>query len=464
MINMLSGESLIGGVNVNSSTNLQSTWSLLEMSTQNVESSLSSNFRSSNGIITSIWIGSPDDDKLYKFKEGDFKRLRIQDTEDMLLLLVQGKLTNLTVEERFAFNVSLRMFTRSIVIQRRVEDLQLGVKSYPKKINLTNPDTYRSDLKRKEAYTAYSNPRGFIYQNKDKQNKLTRIDELHKFSDGTLNDVRTTLDDRLKEKHRMSFYMTNFLTYRSSMYLVHSAIRQMIARTWDILFQPLFDELLTPPPNVGHPTPEVIAPVAEVVAPEPVALTGSTSLATVDQDAPSPSKSQTTPKTQSPIIPNDVEEDNHDLDVTHMNNDPFFDPQSEARRTGRYPKEQGSEEVYVSQPDGFVDTDYPNHVYKLKKALYGLKQAPRVWYYMLSSFLISQDFSKGSVDPTLFIHKEGKALILVQIYVDDIIFAASTPELCDLFAKIMCLKFKMSMMGKISLLMLLLVMDVRVRL
>nr|GFA19349.1 hypothetical protein [Tanacetum cinerariifolium] len=116
----------------------------------------------------------------------------------MLLLLVQGKLTNLTVEERFAFNVSLRMFTRSIVIQRRVEDLQLGVKSYPKKINLTKPDTYRSDLKRKEAYTAYSNPRGFIYQNKDKQNKLTRIDELHKFSDGTLNDVRTTLDDRLK--------------------------------------------------------------------------------------------------------------------------------------------------------------------------------------------------------------------------------------------------------------------------
>nr|GEY37466.1 hypothetical protein [Tanacetum cinerariifolium] len=109
-----------------------------------------------------------DDDKLYKFKEGDFKRLRIQDIKDMLLLLVQGKLTNLTVKERFAFNVS--------------------------------PDTYRSDLKRKEAYTAYSNPRGFIYQNKDKQNRLMRIDELHKFSDGMLNDVRIALDDRLKAK------------------------------------------------------------------------------------------------------------------------------------------------------------------------------------------------------------------------------------------------------------------------
>nr|GEW87150.1 hypothetical protein [Tanacetum cinerariifolium] len=83
-----------------------------------------------------------DDDKLYTFKEGDFKRLYIQDIEDMLLLLVQGKLTNLTVEERFSFNVSLCMFTRSIVIQRRVEDLQLGVESYQKKLNLTKMDSY----------------------------------------------------------------------------------------------------------------------------------------------------------------------------------------------------------------------------------------------------------------------------------------------------------------------------------
>nr|GEW09530.1 hypothetical protein [Tanacetum cinerariifolium] len=136
--------------------------------------------------------------KLIIITEGDFKRLRIQDIEDMLLLLVQGKLINLTVEECFSFNVSLRMFTRSIVIQRRVEDLQLGVESYQKKLKLTRPDTYRFDLKRKEAYITYSNPRGFIYQNKDKQNRLMRIDELHKFSDGTLTDVRTSLDDRLK--------------------------------------------------------------------------------------------------------------------------------------------------------------------------------------------------------------------------------------------------------------------------
>nr|GEV03183.1 hypothetical protein [Tanacetum cinerariifolium] len=86
----------------------------------------------------------------------------------------------------------------SIVIQRRIEDLQLGVESYQKKLNLTSSDTYRSDLTRKEAYSTYSNLRGFIYQNKDKQNRLMQIDELHKFSDGTLTDVRTALDDHLK--------------------------------------------------------------------------------------------------------------------------------------------------------------------------------------------------------------------------------------------------------------------------
>ncbi|GKC99752.1 hypothetical protein Tco_1170027, partial [Tanacetum coccineum] len=114
-----------------------------------------------------------DDDKLYTFKEGDYKRLRFQDIEDMLLLLVQGKL--------------------------RVEDLQLGVKSYQKNLNLTKPDTYRADLKQNIAYTAYSNPRGFIYQNKHKKNRLMRIDELYKFSNGTLNDVRSALDDILKQ-------------------------------------------------------------------------------------------------------------------------------------------------------------------------------------------------------------------------------------------------------------------------
>nr|GFC07664.1 hypothetical protein [Tanacetum cinerariifolium] len=76
-----------------------------------------------------------------------------------------------------------------------------------KRLNLTKPDTYRPDLKRREAYTAYSNPRGFIYQNKDKKNRLMRIDELHKFSNGTLNDVRSALDDCLKGI-RMQYFST----------------------------------------------------------------------------------------------------------------------------------------------------------------------------------------------------------------------------------------------------------------
>ncbi|GJU94617.1 hypothetical protein Tco_1319373 [Tanacetum coccineum] len=90
------------------------------------------------------------------------------------------------------------MFTRSIVIQRRVEDFQLGVETYQKKLNITKLDTYKSNLKRQEQYTAYFSPRGFIYQNKDKKNRLMRLDELHKFSNGTLDDVRTALDDSLK--------------------------------------------------------------------------------------------------------------------------------------------------------------------------------------------------------------------------------------------------------------------------
>nr|GEU86849.1 hypothetical protein [Tanacetum cinerariifolium] len=86
------------------------------------------------------------------------------------------------------------------------------------------------------------------------------------------------------------------------------------------------------------------------------------------------------------------------------------------------------EEVYVNQSDGFVDPYHPDKVYRLKKALYGLKQAPRAWYDELSNFLVSKGFSKGSIDPTLFISKHGEDILLVQIYVDDIIFAKPTEK------------------------------------
>nr|GEU39259.1 retrovirus-related Pol polyprotein from transposon TNT 1-94 [Tanacetum cinerariifolium] len=91
-----------------------------------------------------------------------------------------------------------------------------------------------------------------------------------------------------------------------------------------ILFQTMFDELLNPPLTIDPPAPEVIAPIAKVVDPEPAASTGSTSSSTIDQDEPSPSNSQTSPETQSPVISNDVKEENHGLDVAHMNNDPYF--------------------------------------------------------------------------------------------------------------------------------------------
>nr|GEU79677.1 retrovirus-related Pol polyprotein from transposon TNT 1-94 [Tanacetum cinerariifolium] len=360
---------------------------------------------------------------------------------------------------------------------------------------------------------------------------------------------------------------------------------------WDLLFQRMFDELLNPPPSVDLQAPKVIALIAEVIPALQADSTGLPSSTTVDQGAPLPSKSQTTPETQSSVIPQDVEEDIHDIEVAHIENDPLFGvpipevtsaqssstvsphtivqsdhqiPQHNSKWTKDHPldniigqlsrpvstrfqlheqalfcyyddfltsvepktykdvltqscwieamqeelnnferldvwelvprpdkvmvitlkwiykvkldklgrilknkarlvargyhQEEGidfqesfasvarleairiflayaahknmvvyqmdvktaflnsnlREEVYVSQPDRFVDQDNPNNVYKLKKALYGLKQALRVWYDMLSSFLISQDFSKVDTPMVkkskLYEDKEGKAI------------------------------------------------------
>ncbi|GJY60839.1 retrovirus-related pol polyprotein from transposon TNT 1-94 [Tanacetum coccineum] len=312
---------------------------------------------------------------------------------------------------------------------------------------------------------------------------------------------------------------------------------------WDILFQLMFDELLTPSPSVDLPAPEVIAPLDEVVAPVPAVSTGSPSLTTVDQDAPSPSNSQTTPETQPPVIPNDVEEDNHDIEVAHMGNDPYFGipilevPSDQSSSTdsihtivhpdnqlsihnSKWTKDHSLENIIgeLARPistrlqlheqalfcyyDAFLTVVEPktykdaltqscwikamqeelNEFECLKNkaqlvaccyhqeegidfeesfAPVARLEAIRIFltfaahmnmvvYQMDVKTSFMNDFSKGSVDPTLFIRKEGKELLLVQVYVDDIIFAASTLELCDLFAKIMCSKFKMSMMGKIS--------------
>ncbi|GJY00556.1 retrovirus-related pol polyprotein from transposon TNT 1-94 [Tanacetum coccineum] len=102
------------------------------------------------------------------------------------------------------------------------------------------------------------------------------------------------------------------------------------------------------------------------------------------------------------------------------------------------------------QPEGFIDPEFPDHVYRLKKALYGLKQAPRAWYDKLSSFLIEHGFTKGIVDPTLFTRRHGEDILLVQVYVDDIIFGSTNPDFSKRFANLMKNNFEMSMMGELK--------------
>ncbi|GJY31107.1 hypothetical protein Tco_0414602 [Tanacetum coccineum] len=117
---------------------------------------------------------------------GDFPRLCINNIEDMLILDVHNRLTNLSGDDVFDFAITLQMFTRSMVIQKRVEDLQLGVENYQKKINVTKPETTRPDIKKRDPYTPYQDPQGFIYVDNQGRNRLMRSDELYKFSDGTL--------------------------------------------------------------------------------------------------------------------------------------------------------------------------------------------------------------------------------------------------------------------------------------
>nr|GEW58288.1 hypothetical protein [Tanacetum cinerariifolium] len=279
---------------------------------------------------------------------------------------------------------------------------------------------------------------------------------------------------------------------------------------WDLLFQPMFDKLLNPPPSVDPQAPEVITSIADVIPPVQAESTGLPSSTIVDQDAPAPSKSQTTLETQSSVIPQVVEEDIHDIEVAHMGNDPLFvEPktykdaltqscwievmheelneferlENKARLVARgYRQEEGidfeesfasvarleairifltyaahknmlvyqmdvkieflngnlREEVYVSQPDEFVDQDNLNHMYKLKKALYGLKQAPCVCFEscdpvdttMVEKSKLDVDKKGKGVDPS---HYRGMIGILLYL-------TASRPDLQ--FAICMCARQK----------------------
>nr|GFD47896.1 Gag-Pol polyprotein [Tanacetum cinerariifolium] len=108
------------------------------------------------------------------------------------------------------------------------------------------------------------------------------------------------------------------------------------------------------------------------------------------------------------------------------------------------------EEVYVAKPDGFVDPDHPEKVYRLRKALYGLKQAPKALYHELLKFLTSKGFTKGIIDLTLFTIRYGEDILLVQIYVDDIIFGSTNTKYTKHFEKLMHSRFEMSLMEEMK--------------
>ncbi|GJU95928.1 putative ribonuclease H-like domain-containing protein [Tanacetum coccineum] len=108
------------------------------------------------------------------------------------------------------------------------------------------------------------------------------------------------------------------------------------------------------------------------------------------------------------------------------------------------------EEVYVCQPPGFENPNFPHRVYKVDKALYGLHQAPRAWYETLSTYLLDNRFQRGEIDKTLFIKRHKGDILLVQVYVDDIIFVSTKKELCNAFEKLMHEKFQMSSIGELT--------------
>ncbi|GJU74618.1 retrovirus-related pol polyprotein from transposon TNT 1-94 [Tanacetum coccineum] len=227
----------------------------------------------------------------------------------------------------------------------------------------------------------------------------------------------------------------------------------------EMLFQPMFDEYFEPP-GIERPVPPT--PAVQVL----VVSAGSPSSTTIDQDAPSTSYSPSSSVVQPPISHQGVAarptiEDNP---VTQGDNDPFvnvFAPEPSSDESSfrdaslaestqairifianaasknmiiyqmdvkiAFLNGELKEEVYISQPEGFVDPDHPTHVYRLKKDLYGLEQALRAWYNTLSRFLLDNKFSK-----------------------DDIIFASTDPKACDIFSKEMSSKFQMPMMGQMS--------------
>ncbi|GJT41292.1 putative ribonuclease H-like domain-containing protein, partial [Tanacetum coccineum] len=139
--------------------------------------------------------------------------------------------------------------------------------------------------------------------------------------------------------------------------------------------------------------------------------------------------------------------DNTTLEATYAD---FFGDETEMDVKSALLYGRIKEEVYVYQPLGFEDPDYPDKVYKVVKALYGLHQALRAWYETLAKYLLDNGFHRGKIDQTLFIKKQKWDILLLHVYVDDIIFGSTKKELCTEFEKLMHDKFQMSFMGELT--------------
>nr|GEV60822.1 hypothetical protein [Tanacetum cinerariifolium] len=302
-----------------------------------------------------------------------------------------------------------------------------------------------------------------VYSRKPKKSKTSANNKERNKSWGSIvsNAPSSSLDEYSKKKpNKPKSEDTN----QEKLYLLHMDLYGLM-RIASVNGKKYILVIVDDYSSVDLPAPKVIAPVAEVVALEPVESTGSPSLTIVDQDAPSPSKSQTIPKTQSPVIFNDVEEENHNLDVAHMNNDPFFGipiPENDSKSSSsdviptvvhivepktykdaltqscwiEAMKKELNEferlEVWELIPrpykvmvitlkwiykvkldelgeilkNKFMDQDNPNQVYKLKKALYGLKQAPRACDLVdiptVEKSKLDEDTQGKTVDPTYY--------------------------------------------------------------
>nr|GEY20122.1 retrovirus-related Pol polyprotein from transposon TNT 1-94 [Tanacetum cinerariifolium] len=460
-----------------------------------------------------------DNDKFYKFKEGDFKRLRIQDIKDILLLLVSRKDDKSHGQrtlffQRLSKNVHKkhrhstaygRSSTRCRKLPKEAQPHKAGYQNdVIERRNRTLIEAARTMLIYAQASlflwaeavatACYTQNRPIVRVHHGKTPyeilhiKLLDLSFLYVF--GALCNPTNDSENlgKLQPKADIGIFIGYAPTKKA--FWIYNRRTRRIVETIHVDFDELMAiaskqsssrpalhemtpatiKLLAPSPSADPPAPKVIAPLDEVIPPKHAKSTASPSSTKVNQDVPSPSKSQTTPETQPHVIPNDVEKGNQDIEAAHMGNDPLFGMpipevasdqssstvsshtnelvprldkvmviylkwiykvkldelggilKNKARLVAHgYRQKEGidfeesfapvarleairiflayaahknmvvyqmdvktaflngnlREEVYVSQPDGFVDPGNPNHIYKLKKALYGLKQVPR---------------------------------------------------------------------------------------